>query len=91
MATRYSGNLRISVLFDDRGDYRAGVTDGKRRWRGRVGAPAAGFGTGVAFDSPRAYDDVARAALSFADNETEWISDQLGSPIVRSHASKSAL
>lgn len=72
MATRYSGNLRISVVYDDRGgDYRVGVTDGTHRWRGRVRPAPAGFGAGVAYDSPRAYDEIARSALAFAASDME--------------------
>lgn len=70
MANRYSGQLRISVEYDDRGgDYRVGVTDGKHRWRGRVRPAPAGFGPGVGYDSPRAYDEIARSALAFASDE----------------------
>ena len=77
MATRYSGKLRISAVLDDRtGNYRVGVTDGKHRWRGSVGAPASGFGAGVAYDSPRAFDQVASAALSFASDEADWVAEQ---------------
>lgn len=38
--------------------------------RGTIGAPASGFGPGVAYDSPAAYDTTARAALAFADADT---------------------
>ena len=77
MATRYSGKLRISAVLDDRtGNYRVGVTDGKHRWRGSVGAPASGFGAGIGYDSPAAYDSVAHAALSFASDEADWVAEQ---------------
>ena len=70
MANRYSGQLRISVEYDDRGgDYRVGVTDGKHRWRGRIRPAPAGFGPGVGYDSPKAYDSIARSALAFASDE----------------------
>ena len=70
MADRYSGNLKISVVYDDRGFYRTAVSrEGRVLWRGRVRPPAAGFGRGVAYDSPEAYDRTAHAALSFAADD----------------------
>lgn len=77
MATRYSGPLTINVVYDDRGDYRSSVSEGGRvLWRGRVRPPPSGFGSGIAYDSEHAYDDVARAALSFASSENSDIGDQ---------------
>lgn len=71
MATRYSGNLQVSVVYDDQNFYRTSVSrSGKLLWRGRVNPAPAGFGPGVAYDSPEAYDEVARTALSFADHES---------------------
>ena len=76
MAKRYSGKAVITVLYQDRGDYKATVAIGKRNvWSGRIGAPASGFGRGIAYDSPTAYDRTASAALSFADDETGDVSD----------------
>ena len=72
MAERFSGDLKINVEYDDRGFYRTSVSrEGRVLWRGRVRPPAAGFGRGVAYDSPEAYDETARAALSFADDEKQ--------------------
>lgn len=72
MATRYSGTAIIRVTYEDRGDYKASVSDANGNlWRGRIGAPAAGFGPGIAYDSPKAYDSTAHAALSFADEDTD--------------------
>lgn len=72
MAKRYSGKAVITVTYEDRGDYKASVAIGKRNvWSGRIGAPAAGFGRGIAYDSPKAYDSTAHAALSFADDDTD--------------------
>lgn len=72
MAKRYSGKATVTVSYEDRGDYKASVAIGKRNvWRGRIGAPAAGFGRGIAYDSPKAYDSTAHAALSFADEDTD--------------------
>jgi hypothetical protein len=70
MASRYCGQLKITVLYTDQGDYRASVQAGKAQlWKGRIGAPPAGFGPGVAYDSPEAYDSTAHAALSFAADD----------------------
>jgi len=45
MAKRYSGNLQISVVYDDKGHYRTSVSSGgKRLWRGVVNPAPAGFG-----------------------------------------------
>jgi hypothetical protein len=70
MAKRYSGNLQINVVYDDRGHYRTAVSSGgKLLWSGTVRPAPAGFGPGVAYDSPQAYDQIARSALSYADDE----------------------
>lgn len=77
MAKRYSGNLQISVVYDGRGDYRTSVSSGgKVLWHGRVRPAPAGFGPGVAYDSPKAYDEVASSALAFADDEKRGIADE---------------
>ena len=76
MAKRYSGNLQISVVYDDKGHYRTAVSSGgKRLWRGIVNPAPAGFGPGIAYDSPKAYDEVASSALAFADHEVGGIGD----------------
>jgi len=76
MATRYSGDLKINVTYDDRNFYRASVSRGdKLLWRGRVNPAPAGFGPGVAYDSPQAYDEVAVSALAFADDDVGDIGD----------------
>lgn len=69
MAKRYSGRAVVSVVWDDRLDgYKAAVSfDGRRIWSGAIGAPRAGHG---AVDSSRAYDGAAKAALSFANQDT---------------------
>jgi hypothetical protein len=77
MAKRYSGNLQISVIYDDRGHYRTAVSSGgKLLWRGTVRPAPAGFGPGVAYDSPQAYDKIAQSTLSFADDAKRGIGDQ---------------
>lgn len=70
MAKRYSGDLQINVIWDERGFYRTSVSQGgKSLWRGTVGPVE----SGVAKDSSQAYDEVASAALSFADDEVRGI------------------
>lgn len=77
MTKRYSGSLEINVVYDDRGHYRTSVSgDGKLRWRGTVTPAPAGFGPGVAYDSPQAYDEVASSAIAFADDEVGDIADE---------------
>jgi hypothetical protein len=72
MAKRYSGDLQINVIWDDRGFYRTSVSqDGKSLWSGTVGPVESGIGK----DSSQAYDEVASAALSFADDEVSGIGD----------------
>jgi len=77
MAKRYSGNLQISVVYDDKGHYRTSVSSGgKHLWSGVVNPAPAGFGPGIAYDSPKAYDEVASSALAFADDEEHGIADE---------------
>jgi hypothetical protein len=72
MATRYSGNATIRIHFTEMDDYGVSISAGGRNvYRGTVGAPAVGFGPGVAYDSSEAFDETARAALSFAIAEAE--------------------
>ena len=73
MAKRYSGDLQISVTYDNRDFYRTSVSrDGKSLWQGTVGPVV----RGIANDSPQAYDEVASAALSFADHEVRGLGDE---------------
>ncbi len=77
MAKRYSGSLQISVVYDDKNHYRTAVSrGGKLLWRGIVKPAPAGFGPGVAYDSPKAYDEIASSALAFADDEERGIADE---------------
>ncbi len=76
MARRYIGRAIVTVVrrgclepFSPGvvfGYYDCTVAADGVRWTGRVYPPAAGYGTGVAYDSPKAYDSVANAAASFA-------------------------
>ena len=77
MATRYSGNLRITCTYRDQGDYKCTVTPHGGRGKTVYVRPApAGFGPGIAYDSPKAYDEIAHAAISFADDEHGGIGDE---------------
>jgi len=77
MAKRYSGNLQINVSYDDNNFYRTSVSSGgKLLWSGRVKPAPAGFGPGIAYDSPKAYDEIASTALAFADDEARGIADE---------------
>ena len=72
MARRYSGNLSVTVLYEDEGRdgrYRVTVSNGRDAYKTFLRPPASGFGPGIAYDSPEAYDRVARAAISFAIDE----------------------
>lgn len=79
---RYSGRAVITLRFverDEGGDqfvypYSVSV-GGKSVARGTVSAPRSGFGRGVAYDSAKAFDESARAALSFAMDDNSDIAD----------------
>jgi hypothetical protein len=77
MAKRYSGDLTINVTYDDKkNDYRTSVYRGEEKlWNGRVRPAAVGFGPGIAYDSQKAYDQIASSALAFADDEVGGIGD----------------
>jgi hypothetical protein len=49
---------------------------GKLLWRGIVKPAPAGFGPGIAYDSPRAYDEIAETAIAFAEDEKGGIADE---------------
>ena len=73
MATRYSGSLKINVIYHDKhGAYRASISrKGKNLWSGWVN-PA--YASRLAVDSSEAYDAIARSALSFADSDNADVS-----------------
>lgn len=77
MAKRYSGNLQINVSYDDKNFYRTSVSSGgESLWSGIVRPAPAGFGPGIAYDSPKAYDEVAQTAIAFAEDEKGGIADE---------------
>lgn len=81
MAKRYCGNLKIRITYCDgnmeypSGYYRCSVTGRGGKWSGIVGPAASGFGRGIAYDSPVAYDTVARSAVSFATDAVNDLTD----------------
>jgi hypothetical protein len=72
-AVRYSGSVRIELSYNDSdGCYDGKVVVDGHTYSVSVGPPASGYGPGVAYDSPEAYDRAAHAALSFAAADAEW-------------------
>ena len=72
-AVRYSGSVRIELTYQDSdGCYDGKVVVDSHTYSVSVGPPASGYGPGVAYDSPEAYDRAAHAALSFAAADLEW-------------------
>lgn len=66
MARRYCGSILIRIHLEDScGEYLCSLPG----WQSYIGAPASGFGPGVSYDSPTAFDQTARAAISFAMND----------------------
>lgn len=77
MPMRYSGNVKIRVTYHEGthvtyNQFPNGYYDCHLSWPGgkhfvRVGAPRS---LSVAVDSPKAYDDAAAAAVTFANDST---------------------
>lgn len=92
MATRYSGRATIRVLYMDGNSphekngkfvpYRAPYyhctvsVSGKHEWTGDINPAPAGFGPGIGYDSPEAYDEIARSVTSFASHEKPDLGDE---------------
>ncbi len=76
MATRVCGRVKINCVYRDRtSDYQCSLSvNGQRRGTEFVGIPRS---LQVAVDSPKAYDDTAHAALSFALSEGKISEDEL--------------
>lgn len=75
---RYSGRATITLRLDDWGDYHYSVSVGGRVMAKGAARPSAfGFGPGVAYDSPKAYDEMAQTALSFAIHDKRDIGDEV--------------
>jgi hypothetical protein len=74
MAKRYSGDLTVNITYHDDDTYRGTVTGPGGSYKfNSLRAPAVGLGAGVAYDSPVAYDKMARSAISFATYDKEDI------------------
>lgn len=77
-ARRFSGNLKIELSFNDRSNqYKARLCPVAPLWRGKPQTSCETVYVGLprhlerAVDSPRAYDQAARAAISFSRPETQ--------------------
>jgi hypothetical protein len=69
MAIRYIGDAVIRITYRDCGDYAGTVTANGHTWRfADLHAPRCGFQ--FAYDSPRAYDEMARSATTFGSYYT---------------------
>jgi hypothetical protein len=77
-ADRWIGNAKIHVRIDHevsfrpphRPLYHCTVSVGNRRYRVDVGGPTV---SEHSIDSPAAFDETARAAISFGSEERDWI------------------
>lgn len=71
MAKRKIGDAIVNIKFYDvafelRGEYRGTVSAYGKTWKFKeLYSPAHGFGPGVAYDSPIAYDKMAESAVGF--------------------------
>jgi hypothetical protein len=74
MAKRYSGNLTVTILYHDDDTYRGSVKGPGGTYKfTELRAPRMGLGSGVAYDSPKAYDKMSKAAIDFATYDMEDI------------------
>lgn len=74
MAKRYSGDLVVQILYHDDDTYRGYVKGPGGTYKfSELRAPPVGLGSGVAYDSPKAYDKMAESAISFATYDMEGI------------------
>lgn len=88
MAKRYSGDLTVTIEYHDDDSYKGVVRGPGGSYKfDDLHAPPVGLGSGVAYDSPKAYDKMARAAISFATYDKEDIGypDYDGSGEVKVH------
>ena len=86
---RFSGRLKVELSFNDRSDvYQARVCPvDPPKWKGRsqvacqkvtVGLPGGRYPKG-GVDSAKAFDDAARAAISFSRDDLQEFADHTGS------------
>lgn len=71
-----SGDVHLSVTYNDRGHYVVTAKVGEYKTRVTVRPAPAGFGRGVAYDSDKAMKEIARSGLSFLDDERKISSDR---------------
>lgn len=73
MAKRYIGDAVIDITYRDRGDYAGTVRAGGYSWAfDGLHAPKIGFGAGISYDSPLAYDQMAASAVGFGGYFTTY-------------------
>lgn len=94
MARRYSGELVVDITYHDDDSYKGSVRGPGGVYRfddlhapriptaGKVGSP------GVAYDSPKAYDEMAESAIAFATYDMDDLGyydsdERTGEPRVR--------
>lgn len=65
MAKRYIGEAVVTVTYHDSNDYRGSVKVPGASWRFLIRPAPSGFGPGIAYDSPEAYDSIAASAATF--------------------------
>jgi len=79
MAKRYSGDLVVNILYHDDDTYKGSVSGPGGMYKftdlraPRI--PTAGHvgSAGIAYDSPKGYDDMAKHAIGFATYDMEGI------------------
>lgn len=77
MATRFIGSAVIAIFYTGNGldEYKGivRVSDSDAVWNfDSLYAPKSGFPSGAAYDSPEAYDAMARSAVAFASYYTSY-------------------
>ena len=73
MAKRYIGDAVVTIEYHDDGDYRGTIAAGGTTWRfDGLHAPKIGFRGGAGYDSPAAYDEMAKSAVSFGSYYTTY-------------------
>jgi len=72
MAKRYIGDAVITIAYRDQGDYAGTIRAGGYTWRfDNLWPSQSGFGPGIGYDSPEAYDQMAQSAVNFGSNPSE--------------------
>lgn len=88
MAVRYCGSLTVELIYHDdvgpNGAYRC-VVAGERL---TILPPVCGFGIGISYDSPLAYDAIAKTAVNFSSTTDGLDRDDSGPVIRRTKAVK---